>query len=114
MRDLMASACPERVPVRPSTRPLVLAAALLLIAASRLLRLCGLELDHDEVWTIWQTFGSPRQILAWTPYDWPPLHFLALGAWQELAGIHPIARCSWLPGFLAGLLPLAEIPVKAW
>ncbi len=77
--------------MRSSFRPLVLAAALLLIAAGRLLRLRGLELDADEVWTIWQTFGSPRQILAWTPYDWPPLHFLALGAWKELAGIHPVA-----------------------
>ncbi len=61
------------------------------VAASRILRLNGLEMDIDEVWSIWQTLGTPRQILAWVPYDWPPLYYLALAAWKEIAGIQPIA-----------------------
>lgn len=62
---------------------------LLLIAASRLLHLRGLELIDDEVWAIWRTFGTPAQIIAWVPYDWPPLYYLILGGWKELAGVHP-------------------------
>lgn len=77
--------------VRTTYHPLIMASILLLIAGSRILRLNGLELDIDEIWTIWQTFGSPREIIAWTPYDWPPLHYLLLGGWKELAGIHPVA-----------------------
>ncbi len=65
--------------------------ALLLIAASRILRLGGLiDLGNDEIWSIWQALGTPGQILAWTPYDWPPLYFLLLGAWRALAGLHPV------------------------
>lgn len=77
--------------MRASSHPLTVASILLVIAGSRILQLRGLELDLDEIWTIWQTFGSPREIVAWTPYDWPPLHYLALGAWKEVAGITPVA-----------------------
>src|SRR5260221_6833376 len=70
--------------------PLVLAALLLIVAASRLIRLPGLIPDTDEIWSIWQTFGTPQQILSWTPYDWPPLYYLALGAWKEIAGFNPV------------------------
>jgi hypothetical protein len=62
---------------------------LLIVAASRITRLAGWEMDNDEVWTVWQTFGSPLEIIRWTPYDWPPLHFLLVGLWKELVGIHP-------------------------
>lgn len=64
---------------------------LLAVAASRISRLSGMEMDIDEVWSIWQTLGAPRQILAWVPYDWPPLYYLTLAGWKELVGIHPIA-----------------------
>jgi len=66
-------------------------ALLLAVAASRILRLNGMEMDIDEVWSIWQTLGTPRQVLAWVPYDWPPLYYLGLAAWKEAVGIHPVA-----------------------
>ena len=47
-------------------------ALLLVVAASRIPRLNGMEMNIDEVWSIWQTLGTPRQVLAWVPYDWPP------------------------------------------
>jgi len=66
-------------------------ALLLVVAASRIPRLNGMEMNIDEVWSIWQTLGTPRQVLAWVPYDWPPLYYLALAGWKELVGIHPVA-----------------------
>jgi len=71
-------------------RPLIIAVVFLLIAASRIPRLPGLEPDVDEAWSIWQTFGTPQQIIHWTPYDWPPLSYLTIGAWKGLVGIHPV------------------------
>ncbi len=76
---------------RAGDRTLGLAVTLLVLMAGRILQLRGLELNEDEIWTIWQTLGSPRQVLAWTPYDWPPLYYLALAAWKEVAGWHPFA-----------------------
>ena len=81
----------------------LLALALLLVAASRLLRLDDLTMNRDEVWSIWQTFGSFGDIFRRTPYDWPPLYFLTLGAWSQLAGIQPLAlralsALAFLPG----------------
>ncbi|MDQ7035120.1 MAG: glycosyltransferase family 39 protein [Anaerolineae bacterium] len=74
---------------------------LLLIAASRLLLLADLSFDHDEVWSIWQTFGSPQEIIARTPFDWSPLFYLTLGAWRLLVGIRPIAlRLSSVLAFM--------------
>ncbi|MCC7452244.1 MAG: hypothetical protein IT324_32890 [Anaerolineae bacterium] len=68
----------------------VITLVLLIIAGSRLVRLRGLDMNSDEIWSVWQTFGTPAQILNWTPYDWPPLYYLSLGAWRTLVGIHPI------------------------
>lgn len=62
---------------------------LLCTAASRILHFDALKMDIDEVWTVWQTLGSPVEILNWTPYDWTPLHYLSLGLWRSLTGIHP-------------------------
>jgi Dolichyl-phosphate-mannose-protein mannosyltransferase len=71
-------------------QPFILSITLLLIAGSRILRLHTLAMGTDEVWAIWQTFGTPAQIGSWTPVDWPPVYFLVLGAWRLLVGIHPI------------------------
>src|SRR5207237_8810688 len=60
----------------------LLTCVLLLVAASRIARLNTLEMDQDEIWTVWQTLGSPTQIISWTPYDWSPLSYLIFGAWQ--------------------------------
>lgn len=81
----------------------LLTLALLLVAASRLLRLDDLTMNLDEVWSIWQTFGSVGDTLRRTPYDWPPLYFLTLGAWSQLAGIQPpalraLSALAFLPG----------------
>jgi hypothetical protein len=70
---------------------IALAAALLLVMLPRVHFLPNLPLEIDEVWTVWQTFGTPGQIVGWTPYDWPPLYYLAVGLWKALVGIHPLA-----------------------
>jgi hypothetical protein len=77
----------NRIPTR--SKIFIPTLLLLIVAASRITRLAGWEMDNDEVWTVWQTFGSPLEIIRWTPYDWPPLHFLLVGLWKELVGIHP-------------------------
>jgi hypothetical protein len=69
---------------------LTAAVILLLIAASRVLRLAELGMNPDEIWSVWQTFGTPGQILLWTPYDWPPGYYLTLGLWRGLTGQYPI------------------------
>ena len=68
-------------------RPLVLALLLLAIAAARILRFNGMILHADEIWSIWQGFGSLSDVIRWTPYDWPPLYFILLDIWVELVGI---------------------------
>ncbi len=65
-------------------------AILMLVAASRILRLGEFDFHQDEVWTVYQTFGSPAQIIHWTPFDWAPLYFLLVGLWRSVAGIHPL------------------------
>src|SRR5438105_3470566 len=85
-------------------RPLLLALVLLAVAASRLIHFPGPTPDIDEVWSIWQTFGTPQQIIKWTPYDWPPLYYLVLGGWKELVGITPfVLRFLSLLAFLPGV-----------
>src|SRR5262245_61754150 len=69
---------------------LFLAVLFLALAASRIITLHGMELNTDEVWSIWQSLGTPEQVIRWTPYDWPPLYYLVLGAWKEIVGIQPI------------------------
>ncbi len=82
---------------------LILACILLLVAASRLVRLSDIDMELDEVWSIWQTFGTPQQILNWTPFDWTPSYYLILGIWKEMVGIHPVAlRVLSLLAFLPG------------
>ncbi|MDL1885970.1 hypothetical protein FBR01_20330, partial [Anaerolineae bacterium CFX8] len=79
------------LPNRPRALAILLAALLLLIAASRIPRLHEPQMNQDEIWSVWQTLGSPAQIIRWTPYDWPPLYYLALGTWRGLA--HSERRC---------------------
>jgi hypothetical protein len=70
---------------------IIMTGLLLLIAASRITRLNDHIMNRDEIWSVWQTFGTPEQIILWTPYDWPPLYYLTLGAWRSFAGILPLA-----------------------
>lgn len=93
---------------KPDGRALRLRLALLtglfiVIFASRVVRLNTLEMDKDEIWSVWQTFGTPAQIVSWTPYDWSPLFYLIVGAWHSLVGIHPFTlRLLVVFGFLIG------------
>ncbi|MBZ0279043.1 MAG: glycosyltransferase family 39 protein [Anaerolineae bacterium] len=63
---------------------------LLVISASRVTRIAEMTMNRDEVWSAWQTFGTPGEIIRWTPYDWPPLYYLTLGGWRALAGAQPV------------------------
>lgn len=76
--------------VRHQRRMAIALLVLLLIAASRVLLLDDYELNYDEVWSVWQTFGSPIEIVQRTPFDWPPLYYLTLGGWRALVGFHPV------------------------
>ncbi|NDJ60808.1 MAG: glycosyltransferase family 39 protein [Chloroflexi bacterium] len=71
-------------------KPLLVSVLLLMIAAGAILRLNDVRMFPDEIWSIWQTFGTVEQVLAWTPYDWPPLHYLTLAAWREFVGFDPL------------------------
>lgn len=68
---------------------IVVITVLLVVAASRFTRLDEMAMNPDEVWSAWQTLGTPAQVLQWTPYDWPPLYYLTLGAWRELTSPYP-------------------------
>jgi hypothetical protein len=84
---------------------IVITGLLLLVAASRLTRLTDLTMNRDEVWSVWQTFGTPTQIILWTPYDWPPLYYLALAAWRSVASMYPAA----LRAFSTLMFPLGAV-----
>jgi hypothetical protein len=89
---------------------ILLSLFLLLMAASRIIKFNGLEMNTDEVWSIWQTFGSPEQIIRWTPYDWPPLYYLALGGWKELVGFQPyVLRVFSMLCFLPAIAVLYRV-----
>jgi hypothetical protein len=72
-------------------RLFILVGIALLLVASRIIRLGEIEMDLDEMRSIGRTFGSAEQVIQWTPDDWPPLYYLLLAAWKEIAGLHPIA-----------------------
>jgi hypothetical protein len=76
-------------------RGFILVGVLLLIAASRLIQVRGLDAHPDEIWSVWQSLGSLQDILRWTPYDWPPGYYLTLGLWQKLVG-SDILLLRWL------------------
>lgn len=76
---------------------------LLLVMLSRFTRLDDWALNPDEIWSVWQTFGTPQQIIDWTPYDWPPGYYLALGGWRSMTAPHPsVLRLFSALAFLIG------------
>src|SRR5260221_13627122 len=94
-------------------RLMFIVAVCLVIVATRVGRLSSLEMDRDEVWSIWQTFGTPAQIINWTPPDWPPLYYLLVGGWGALTGIDPFAvGLMSLFVFLPGMAVLYRIGSK--
>ena len=44
-----------------------------------LLVLHQIRMGGDEIWSVWQSLGTPQQIMDWTPYDWTPGYYLTLG-----------------------------------
>jgi hypothetical protein len=86
------------------TNPTLLAALLVMIAAARALYLrLMVDMTGDEVWSVWQTLGSARDIVYWTPFDWPPGYYLIIGGWWRLTGMHTITlRYLMLLVFLLG------------
>ncbi len=63
---------------------------LLIVAASRMVRISTFDLDQHENYAVSQAYGTLEQIVQWTPYDWGAVSFLALGVWQSLVGSDPI------------------------
>jgi Dolichyl-phosphate-mannose-protein mannosyltransferase len=63
--------------------------AFFVIAASRITRLPNMNLERDEVWSVWQTLGTAEETMRWTPYDWSPAYYLLIHTWQNLTGISP-------------------------
>ena len=72
-------------------RSLALSVLFLAIIAARLLYIAEINLHVDELWSIWQGFGSISDLIRWNPYDWPPLYFIILDFWVEIVGLDPLA-----------------------
>ncbi|MEP7284259.1 MAG: glycosyltransferase family 39 protein [Chloroflexota bacterium] len=88
---------------------------LVLTAISRLIYVASLPMNWDEVWSIWQTFGSLGDIIKWTPRDWPPLYFLSLGVWKTFAGIDPVSlRHFSILGFMLGAAIFYRVSRRLW
>src|SRR4051794_9929435 len=91
---------------------LIVALELLLMGASRLLVLHQIRMGADEIWSVWQTLGTPGQILEWTPFDWTPGYYLTLGLWRGFVGMLPFAlRMLSVLMFLIGCAALYRV---AW
>lgn len=114
--------------------PLLITIVLVIIVALRMVYMPDLiDMTPDEVWSVWQTLGSPQQILLWTPFDWPPGYYLILGAWRWLTGLHPITLrflnvltftlgaaaayrvgARWFNSPAAGVLTMTYYSVSEW
>ena len=85
---------------------LILPVVILLVAAAfRLVGLDAFPVWTDEGWSTWATERLLEVVPKLTSDRHPPLYFLALAAWQELAGVSRLALR--LPSVLAGLLTVA-------
>ncbi len=76
------------------TQLLIAVVVLLVIFASRTDLLNELQFHQDEARSALRMMGTPAQIIAWQPPDWPPLHNLMLGLWHVLAGSLPVSLRS--------------------
>lgn len=104
----------DRNSLRPGGPLLAATLVLLAVAAGHILQLHELAIDVDEVWSVWQTFGSPVDIVRWTPYDWPPLYYLMVGLWQRLVGLHPeVLRMMSVLAFMLGAAAMYRV-LRRW
>lgn len=95
-RTCTSTAVPSGTTRRGSVRPpllrglLPMTVLLLVVVVTRAALLNQVTFDEDEVRSAMRSFGTPAQIIAWQPDDWPPGHGLLLGAWRGLVGSHPV------------------------
>jgi hypothetical protein len=90
-------------------------AVLILIAGSRILYLNSLSMNFDEIWSAWQTLGSLRDTIRWTPTDWPPLYFATLWGWDNLVGYSPqMLRTFSILASLVGAAFLYRATARWW
>ena len=80
----------HRSDVKPLHPHWAVVLCLLVIFASRLHAAGLARFNHDEVRSISSALGTPAQIIAWQPPDWPPLYFLFLNVWREWIGLNPL------------------------
>lgn len=64
---------------------------LLVAFASRAQFLTDTPLHVDEARTGMRIMGTPAEVIAWQPPDWPPLHNLLLSSWTYVAGEYPFS-----------------------
>lgn len=62
-----------------------------MIFAGRVQFLTDTPLHIDEARSGMRMMGTPAEIIAWQPPDWPPLHNILLGIWSELVGEYPFS-----------------------
>src|SRR5262249_209707 len=84
----------------------IAAAMLIVVAAGLILRLRAQPMDNDEIWEIWQSFGTPQQIITWTSPSEYPTYNLLLSVWKDLAEFHP-----YILDYLTILLALPGIAI---
>ena len=82
-----------------------LTAVLLLAAGLRILRLVEFVEWPDEIYTLWRSQGSLRNLLTLTPNDWPPLYGVIHWIWVQFTG--PTLEASRYLMVLVSLLGIA-------
>ena len=113
---------PTRVaPPRPALSPeqvraLWISTALLMVVVAGWIRhLTPLTMNADEIWSVWQSFGSLSDVIRWTPTDWPPTYYVSIWAWKGLVGYTPEAlRMLSLFTMLIGITVLSRAATAIW
>jgi hypothetical protein len=92
-----------------------LTVALALVFLSRVIFLDQRQFNYDEVWHAWQTAERLDQVFLWLPYDWPPLYFVLLWAWQQLTGSDPLTlRASSVLIFMVACAAMYRLGRRWW
>lgn len=69
--------------------PYLILIILFFVFASRVQFLTDTPFSQDEARSGMRMMGTPAEVIAWQPPDWPPLHNLLLGTWSSLTGEFP-------------------------